>query len=134
MSEAAYIVGDVEIGENSSVWPGAVIRGDTGKVVIGRNTAIEDNCVIHSRIPGEGDTFIGDMTNVGHGAVIHGKKIGNHVLIGINATILHNTEIGNYCLIGAGCLVSESMKIPGNSFVVGIPGKIKGKVSEDQLF
>jgi carbonic anhydrase/acetyltransferase-like protein (isoleucine patch superfamily) len=134
VSEAAYVVGDVEIGENSSVWPGAVIRGDTGKVVIGKYTAIEDNCVVHSAIPGEGDTFIGDMTNIGHGAVIHGKKIGDHVLVGINATVLHNAEIGNYCLIGAGALVSEGMKIPDNSFVVGVPGKIKGKISADQLF
>ncbi len=74
VSEAAYIVGDVEIGENSSVWPGAVIRGDTGRVVIGKYTAIEDNCVVHSGKPSEGDIFIGDMVNIGHGAVIHGRK------------------------------------------------------------
>jgi carbonic anhydrase/acetyltransferase-like protein (isoleucine patch superfamily) len=134
ISEAAYIVGDVEIGENSSVWPGAVIRGDTGRVVIGKYTAIEDNCVIHSGIPGDGDTFIGDNSNIGHGAVIHGKKIGNNVLVGINAVILHNSEIGDFCLIGAGCLVSEGMIIPAHSFVVGVPGKIKGKVPEKQMF
>lgn len=134
VSETAYIVGDVEIGENSSVWPGAVIRGDTGKVVIGKYTAIEDNCVVHSGIKGEGDTFIGDMCNIAHGVVIHGKKIGSHVLVGINATVLHGAEIGDHCLIGAGCVVSERMKIPDNSFVVGVPGKIKGKVSEAQLF
>ena len=134
VSEAAYIVGDVEIGENCSIWPGAIIRGDSGKVVIGNNTAIEDNCVVHSGMPADPDTFIGDMTNVGHGAVIHGKRIGNNVLVGINAVVLHNVEIGNYCLIGAGCVVSEGMKIPDNSFVVGVPGKIKGKVPEEKLF
>lgn len=133
ISEAAYIVGDVEIGEDSSVWPGAVIRGDTGRVVIGRATAIEDNCVVHSGKPGEGDTFIGDLVNVGHGAVIHGRKIGNNVLVGINAVILHDAEIGNFCLIGAGCVVSEGMVVPDNSFVVGVPGKIKGKVPEKQM-
>ncbi len=133
ISEAAYIVGDVEIGEHSSVWPGAVIRGDTGRVVIGKYTAIEDNCVVHSGIPGRADTFIGDMVNVGHGAVIHGRKIGHNVLVGINAIILHDAEIGNFCLIGAGCLVNEAMIIPDNSFVVGVPGKIKGKVSEEQM-
>jgi carbonic anhydrase/acetyltransferase-like protein (isoleucine patch superfamily) len=130
VSEAAYIVGDVVIGHESSIWPGAVIRGDTGRVVIGRGTAIEDNCVVHSGKPGEGDTFIGDMVNVGHGAVIHGRKIGNNVLVGINAVILHGVETGDYCLIGAGCVVSEDMVVPDNSFVVGVPGKIKGKVPE----
>src|SRR4030042_561300 len=134
ISEAAYIVGDVEIGERSSIWPGAVIRGDTGRVVIGKYTAIEDNCVVHSGKTGEGDTFIGDNCNIGHGAVIHGYKIGNNVLVGINAVILHGSEIGDYCLIRAGCVVSEGMKVPDNSFVVGVPGKIKGKVPEDQMF
>jgi len=134
ISEAAYIVGDVEIGEHSSVWPGAVIRGDTGKVVIGKYTAVEDNCVVHSGIPGDADTFIGDYCNIAHGAVIHCKRIGNNVMIGINATVLHNAEIGNHCLIGAACLVSQDMKVPDNSFVAGVPGKIKGKVKPDQMF
>ena len=127
VSEAAYIVGDVEIGENSSVWPGAVIRGDTGKVVIGKYTAIEDNCVVHSGIPGEGDTFIGDMSNIAHGAVIHGKKIGNNVLMGINATILHDAEIGNHCLIGAGCVVSEAHENPGQLLRRGRAGQNQGQ-------
>jgi len=134
VSEAAYIVGDVEIGENSSIWPGAVIRGDTGRVVIGKYTAIEDNCVVHSGKPGEGDVFIGDMVNVGHGAVIHGRRIGNNVLVGINAVVLHDAEIGDFCLIGAGCIVSEGMVVPGHSFIAGVPGKIKGKVSQEQMF
>ena len=134
VSEAAYVVGDVEIGENSSVWPGAVIRGDTGKVVIGKYTAVEDNCVIHSGMPPHADTFIGDYANIGHGAVIHGRKIGNNVLVGINAIVLHDSEIGDYCLIGAGCLVSEGMKVPENSLVVGVPGKVKGRVPEKQMF
>ena len=84
--------------------------------------------------PGEGDTVIGDYCNIAHAAVIHCKKIGNNVMIGINATILHNAEIGNFCLIGAACLVMENMKIPDYSFVVGVPGKIRGKVPQDQMF
>jgi carbonic anhydrase/acetyltransferase-like protein (isoleucine patch superfamily) len=130
ISEAAYIVGDVVIGEDSSVWPGAVVRGDTGRVVIGKATAIEDNCVVHSGKPGEGDIIIGDMVNMGHGAVVHGLKIGSNVLIGINAVILHGVTIGDFCLIGAGCVVSEDMVVPDGSFVVGVPGKIRGKVPE----
>lgn len=136
VSEAAHIIGDVEIGENSSVWPGAVIRGDFGKITIGKNTAIEDNCVIHSGSPHSDikDVTIGDDVHLGHGAVTNCRKIGNNVLIGMNATILHEVEIGNFCIIGAGCLVSEGMKIPDNSLVVGVPGKIKGRVSAKQSF
>lgn len=134
VSEAAYIVGDVEIGDNSSIWPGVVIRADTGRVVIGKYAAIEDNCIVHSAEPGKGDVFIGDMVNVGHGAVIHGRKIGHNVLVGINAVILHGAEIGNFCLIGAGCVVSEGMIVPDNSFVVGVPGRIKGKVTQKQMW
>jgi carbonic anhydrase/acetyltransferase-like protein (isoleucine patch superfamily) len=133
VSEAAYIVGDVEIGENSSLWPGAVVRGDTGRVVIGRNTAVEDGCIVHSGIPPEADLFIGNMVNIGHGAVVHCRRIGNNVLVGINAVVLHSAEIGDFCLVGAGCVVSEGMKVPENSFIVGVPGKIKGKVPEKQM-
>jgi carbonic anhydrase/acetyltransferase-like protein (isoleucine patch superfamily) len=132
ISEAAYIVGDVEIGGNSSVWPNAVIRGDAGRIVIGSNTAIEDGCILHAGGPPFEVLVIGDMVNIGHSAVIHCAEIGNNVLIGMNATILQKAKIGNYCLIGAGCLVSEGMIVPDHSFVVGVPGKIKGEVTEKQ--
>lgn len=136
VSEAAYIVGDVEIGENSSVWPGAVIRGDFGKVKIGKSTAVEDNCVIHSGSPSSLDGLhvitIGDEVHIGHGAVINCRSIGNNVLIGMNATILHDAEIGSYCIIGAGCLVSQGMKIPDRSFAIGIPARVKGGVTSQQ--
>jgi len=131
ISEASYIVGDVEIGENSSVWPGAVLRGDFGKIKIGRNTAVEDNCIIHA---GMGDIVIGDEVHIGHGAVIDCRKIGNSVLIGMNSTVLHGVEIGDFCVIAAGCLVGQGMKIPDKSFVAGVPGKIKGEVSPGQLW
>jgi carbonic anhydrase/acetyltransferase-like protein (isoleucine patch superfamily) len=136
ISEAACIIGDVEIGENSSIWPGAVIRADFGKIIIGRNTAVEDNCVIHSGSPHSAmkDVIIGDEVHIGHGAVLNCHRVGNNALIGMNATILHDAEIGNLCIIGANCLVSEGMKVPDNSFVVGVPGKIKGQVSAEQSF
>jgi carbonic anhydrase/acetyltransferase-like protein (isoleucine patch superfamily) len=138
VSEAAYVVGDVEIGDHSNVWPGAVIRGDFGKIKIGSNTAIEDNCIIHSGSPSSPispiqEVTIGDNVHIGHGAVLNCRRIGNNVLIGMNATILHDVEIGNFCIIGAGCLVSQGMQIPDNSFVAGVPGKIKGKASPQQL-
>jgi len=139
VSKAAYVVGDVEIGENSSVWPGAVIRGDFGKIKIGSNTAVEDNCIIHSGSPSSptppiSDVTIGDNVHIGHGAVINCRRIGNNVLIGMSATILHDAEIGNFCIIGACCLVSQGMQIPDKSFVVGIPAKVKGEATPEQLF
>lgn len=134
VSESAYVVGDVEIGEHSSVWPGAVIRGDMGKIAIGKYTAVEENCVIHSGSLSSpiGDVTIGDEVVIGHGAVMNGRSIGNQVLVGMNATVLHDAEIGNRCIIAAGCLVSQGMHVPDGSFVIGIPGKIKEGKSPDK--
>ncbi len=137
VSEAAYIIGDVEIGENSSVWPGAVIRGDLGKIKIGKNTVVEDNCVIHSGTPSQPpimDVTIGDNVIMGHGAVSNGRRIGDNVVIGMKSTILHDAEIGDYSIIAAGCVVKEKMKIPDKSFVVGVPAEIKGELSPEQLW
>lgn len=138
ISESAHIIGDVEIGENSSVWPGAVIRGDFGKITIGRNCAVEDNCVIHSGSPNTEnsicDLVIGDNVQIGHGAVLNCRRIGSHVLIGINSTILHDVEIGDFCIIGAAGMVREGEKIPDRSFAAGIPAKIKSKVTSKQMW
>jgi carbonic anhydrase/acetyltransferase-like protein (isoleucine patch superfamily) len=136
VSEAAYVIGDVELGENVSVWPGAVIRADFGKAVIGDNSTIEDNCIIHTGTPRTvyADVTIGKNVHIGHGAVLNCKSIGNYVLIGMNSTILHDVEIGDYCIIGASCLVMEKVRIPERSFVIGVPGKIKAKVTEEQLY
>ena len=128
VSETAYIAGDVEIGENANIWPGAVIRGDIAKITIGKNTSIEDNCVVHSAT----DIIIGDNTIVGHGAVLHCKKIGNNVLIGNNATVLDNAEIGDYCIIAAGSVVAPETKFPAESLAVGVPAQVKGKLSQEQ--
>lgn len=129
VSEAAYVIGDVEIGENSSVWPGAVIRGDIASIKIGDNTQVEDNCVVHTGKP----LVIGDNVHIGHGAVIHCSKIGNTVLIGNNATILDGAEIGDSCLIAANSLVREGMRIPNDSFIAGMPAEVKGKITPAQL-
>ena len=129
VSETAYIAGDVEIGENANIWPGAVVRGDFAKITIGQNTSIEDNCVIH----GWADIIIGDNVIVGHGAVIHCHKIGNNALIGINATILDGAEVGDFSVVAAGSLVTPNMKIPSKSVVMGVPAKIRGQVSAERL-
>ncbi len=129
VSEAAYVVGDVEIGENSSIWPGAVIRGDVASIKIGDNSQIEDNCVVHTGEP----MVIGDNVHIGHGVVIHCSKIGNTVLIGNNATILDGAEIGDFCLIAANSLVRERMRIPSDSFVTGTPAEVKGNITPAQI-
>lgn len=136
VSEAAYIVGDVEIGEHSNVMPGAVIRADMGSIRVGAYVSIEDNCVVHSgsRQSSLGDVTIGNAVLIGHGAVLNCRKVGHHVLVGMNATLLHDAEIGNYCIIAASALVGQSMKVPDHSFVAGIPGKIIGPPTEEQLW
>jgi len=137
VSEAAYVIGDVEIGENSCVFPGAVIRGDLGKIKIGKNTVIEDNCVIHSgspTLPPVSDVEIGNNVVIGHGAISNGRRIGNNVMVSIMSTILHDAEIGDYSIIAAGCVVKEKMIIPPRSFVVGVPAEIKGEISEEQYW
>ena len=121
ISEACCIVGDVEIGENSSVWPGAVIRGDFGRITIGKRSVVQDNCVIHT----DDHLDIGDDVLITHGAVIHGHRIDDNVLIGVNAAILEEVEIGDHCLIGAGAIVLAKSQIPRESLVVGVPGQVR---------
>lgn len=135
VSEAAYVVGNVEIGENCGVWPGAVIRGDLASIKIGNNVTVQDNCVVHAGSPfvPPGDAVIGDMVHIGHGAVINCVRIGNNVLIGMNATLLQEVEIGDSCIIGAGSVVTRGKVIPDRSFVTGVPGEIKGESTPQQL-
>ena len=129
VSEMAYVIGDVEIGESSSVWPGAVVRGDFAKITIGNNTQIEDNSVLHTGMP----MTIGDGVHIGHGAVVHCGRIGNNVLVGNNAVLLDGAEVGDYCLICAGAMVSQGMKVPDRSFVAGVPAKVLKEVSAEHV-
>ena len=129
ISESAYVVGDVEIGENSSVWPSAVIRGDFGKIAIGKNTHVEDCCVIHT---GDG-VEIGDNVIIGHSATLHCKKIGSNSLIGIGAILLQGSEIGEGCIIAAGSLVSPNTKVPDRSLYMGSPARLKEQLSEKKF-
>ena len=128
VDESAVMIGDVEIGANSSVWPGAVIRGDFGAIRIGENTAVEDNAVLHSGSPSKDkcDLVIGNNVHIGHGAVINCHAIGNRVLVGMNATLLQDAMIGNYCILGAGCLVSQGDGDPRQIIRGWDPRKDKG--------
>ena len=129
ISDAAYIIGDVEIGEGSSVWPGAVVRADFGSIRIGNYTHVEDNCVLHTGT----SITIGDRVTVGHSVVVHCQRIGNNVLVGSNATLLDEAEIGDFCIIGANSLVTRGQKIPDKSLMFGVPAEVKGQLSEEQI-
>lgn len=129
VSEWAYVVGDVEIGDGTGVWPGAVVRGDFGPIRIGKNCQIEDNAVLHT-----GDSLtIGDNVIIGHGAVIHGVKIGDGVLVGNSATILDGAEVGDHCIIGANSLVATGQKVPSHSLAVGVPARVKVESSPGSM-
>jgi carbonic anhydrase/acetyltransferase-like protein (isoleucine patch superfamily) len=127
--ETACIIGDVKLGENASAWPGAVIRADMARIVIGNDTSMQDNCVIHC----EEDMVIGDNVIIGHTAVVHGRKIGNNVIVGNNATILDGVEIGSFCIISAGSTLTPNTKIPDKSLVTGTPAKVKGEISSEHM-
>ena len=129
VSEAAYVLGEVVMGENASVWPGTVIRGDSGKIVIGRNTSIQDCSLVHS----DHAARIGDNVAIGHGVVCHAKEIGEYCLIGNNATINDGVELGEYCIVAANAAVLENTRIPPYSFVVGIPAQVKSRVTERHI-
>ena len=126
----ATLAGDVVLAAGSSVWYGAVVRGDTGAIRIGKNSNIQDNAVLHTG-PGL-DVTVGRGTSVGHGAVVHGCTVGDGCLIGMHATILNGAVIGDGCLIAAGTLVPENMQVPAGSLVIGIPGKVVRPVSAAQ--
>ncbi len=131
VAETALIVGGVEIGECSSIWPNAVLRGDEGEIKVGCYTNIQDNVVVHSDMNGRVE--IGDYVTVGHGAIIHGCKIKNYVIVGMGAVVLNNAVIGGNCIIGAGAVVLENTVIPDNSLVVGVPGVVKNMLSTEKV-
>ena len=127
----ATIIGNVMIGKDVYVGPGASIRGDWGKITIKNGCNIQDNCTIHI-FPGK-DVILEENAHIGHGAIIHGSYIGKNSLIGMNSVIMDDTVIGEECIIGALCFVKGEMKIPKRKIVVGNPAKIKGEVSDDMI-
>lgn len=120
--ENCTIVGDVSIGADSSIWFGAVIRGDVAPVSIGRRVNVQDNAVVHCDT-GVPNTIEDDVT-IGHGAIVHGKSVGAGALVGMGATLLGGSVIGSGCLIAAGAVVSPEMTVPDGMVVMGVPGKI----------
>ena len=130
IAPGAYVVGDVHLGEQSSVWYGAVLRGDTEPIRIGARTNVQDGCVLHAD-PGYPAT-VGEGCVVGHNAVVHGCEIGDGCLVGMRATILNGAKIGDGSIVAAGALVTENKEFPPRSLIVGVPAKRAGDVAEEQ--
>ncbi len=128
LAEGCTVIGDVEIGEGSSVWYGAVVRADFAAIRIGRHCSIQDNVVVHPvvGIP----VVIGDRVTVGHGAVLHACRIGSDVLIGMGAIVLDGAVIGEEALVGAVALVPAGTVVPPRSLVLGVPGKVVRQLDE----
>lgn len=130
MAEGAKVIGDVEIGENSSVWYNAVIRGDSNPIAVGKNTNVQDNAVLH--VSHSHGLTIGDFVTIGHGAIVHGCTIGNRVLIGMGAIVLDGAIIEDDCIIGAGALVTQNKVISAGSLCLGSPAKVMRKLTEEE--
>lgn len=131
VAPGVYIIGDVEIGEESTIWFNAVLRGDEAPIRIGKRTSIQDNSTLH--LYENNPLIIEDEVTVGHNAILHGCKIGKRSIIGMGSTILDGAEIGEECIIGANTLISPGKKIPPRSLVVGSPGKIIRELDEKDL-
>ncbi len=126
VSEAAYVVGKVELGELASVWPGAVVRADSGRIRIGARTNVQDNSVVHA----DADAEIGEGVTIGHGVVCHGRSIGNGSLLGNGCVVNDGVRLGEMCLVAAGSVVTESMEVESFSILRGTPAKVIGKLRD----
>jgi carbonic anhydrase/acetyltransferase-like protein (isoleucine patch superfamily) len=131
IADTARVFGQVILGDECSVWFGAVLRGDGDTITVGNRSNIQENAVVHVD-PGF-PTFIGDDCIIGHGAIVHGALVGHNVLVGMHATILNGATIGNFCIIGANALVTEGMNIPDYSIVMGSPAKVVKQLSEAHI-
>jgi len=130
IAHGAVVVGDVTIGDHSSVWYNAVLRGDINRIVVGHHTNIQDNAVLH--LADDYPCLVGNYVTVGHAAIVHACTIGDEVLVGMGATILDGAVIGERSLIGANALVTQRTQIPPGSLVLGSPARVVRKLSEEE--
>lgn len=128
IAPGSHVIGSVELGDNSSIWFNAVVRGDCDKITIGSNSNIQDGSVLHTdkNVP----LIVGEGVTVGHKVMLHGCEIGDFSLVGINAVVLNGAKIGKYCIVGANSLVTENMQIPDGSLVIGSPAKVIKPIAE----
>lgn len=127
----ATLIGDVSLGEQASVWPGAVIRADNEPILIGNESNVQEGAVLHTD-PGFPLT-LGDRVTVGHQAMLHGCTIGEGSLIGIQAVVMNGAVIGRNCLVGAGALITEGKQFPERSLITGVPGKVVRQLTDEDV-
>jgi carbonic anhydrase/acetyltransferase-like protein (isoleucine patch superfamily) len=130
IADGAWLIGEVVVGDESSIWFNAVLRGDINAVRVGRRTNIQDGCVLH--VTKELPVEIGDEVTVGHMAMIHGCRIGARSLIGMNAVVLDNAQVGEHSLVAAGSLVRENFRVPAGTMVAGVPARVVRDLTEEE--
>lgn len=128
---SAQVIGDVVLGENASIWMNTVVRGDVHMIRIGANSNIQDCSVMHGML-GKWPVIVGDWVTVGHSVTLHGCVVGDRCLIGMGVTVLNAAKIGNDCIVAAGTLIPEGMQIEDGSLVMGFPGKVKRKLTDEE--
>lgn len=128
----ATLIGDVEVAEEASIWPAAVLRADQGALRIGARTSIQDGTVVHAT-EGLSTTTIGEHTTVGHRVILHGCNVGNFCLVGMGSILLDNAQLGDWCLLGAGSLVTQNKIFPPKSFILGSPAKRIREVTAEEM-
>jgi len=129
---SAQVIGDVEIGEESSIWMNAVVRGDVHWIRVGRRSNIQDGTIVHV-MNGTHPTRIGDDVTIGHAAVVHGSTLADRILIGMGAILLNGVSVGADCIVAAGTLLPERTQIPPRSLVMGSPGKVKRPLTDEEV-
>ncbi len=129
---SAQVIGDVEVGEESSVWMNVVVRGDVNWIRVGRRTNLQDGTIVHV-MRGTHPTTIGDEVTVGHAAILHGCTIERRCLVGMGAVLLNGARVGEHCIVAAGTLLAEGTEIPAGSLVVGRPGKVKRALTPEEI-
>ena len=132
IDDSAQVIGDVELGEESSVWMCVVIRGDVNRIRIGRRSNVQDGTVIHA-MNRTHPTTIADHVTIGHSAVLHGCTIEDRCLIGMGAILLNGSTVGTGSIVAAGSLLVEDMKVPPGSLVMGSPAKVRRALSEEEI-
>ena len=128
----AWVIGEVEIAERATVWPGAVLRGDHGAIRIGARTSIQDGTVAHATVA-DSTTEVGEECTVGHRVILHGCRIGARCLIGMGSILLDHVEVGDECFVGAGSLLTGQKKFPPRSFILGSPARRVREVTTDEI-
>ena len=131
ISESVDIVGKVEIEENVNIWFGTRLRADMNKIVVGANTNIQENSVVH--VDSKSPCIIGNNVTIGHAAIIHGCNIADNVLVGMGSIILNNAKIGNNTIIGAGSLITQGKEFPEGVLILGNPAKVVRKLTQAEI-